>query len=63
MPKVMNPARIASSDSAEMIEIGYGLWYVYLQNDFVFNLILSFSTCSQSLKKNLYVGGLGRERP
>ena len=29
----------------------------------VFNIILSFSTCSQSLKKNLYVGNFGRERP
>ena len=28
-----------------------------------FNLILSFSTCSQSFKKNLCVGTFGRERP
>ena len=30
---------------------------------YVFTLILSFSTCSQSLKKNLYVETFGRERP
>ena len=30
---------------------------------FVFNLILSFSTCSQSLKENQFVGTFGRERP
>ena len=41
----------------------------YLQNEFrdplfyFFNLILSFSTRSQSIKKNLYVGTFGRERP
>ena len=39
----------------------------YLQNEFgdppffyVFNIILSFSTHSQSFKKNLYVGTFGR---
>ena len=31
--------------------------------NYVFNLILSFSTCSQSFKKNLYVGTFGHERP
>ena len=32
---------------------------------YIFNIILSlsFSTCSQSFKKNLYVGTFGRERP
>ena len=30
---------------------------------YVYNLILSSSTCSQSFKKNLYVGTFGRERP
>ena len=42
----------------------------YLQNEFgdprffcVFNIILSFSTYSQSLKKNLCLGKFGHERP
>ena len=56
MPIVMNPARIASSDWKSWK--CYGCDTPYLQNEFgdlrffyVFNLILSFSTCSQSFKK------------
>ena len=30
---------------------------------YVFNMILSFSNCSQRFKKNLYVENFGRERP
>ena len=60
IPIVMNPARIASSDwkyyrNAMVCDTPY------LQNEFgdprfffyVFYLILSFSTCSQSLKKSV----------
>ena len=62
MPIVMNPARIASSDWNPRNAMFFDA--PYLQNDFfyVFNIILSFSTCSQSFKKNLYVGKFGRER-
>ena len=58
MPIVMNPARIASSDwkSSKC----YGLWYALSLKRvqwppiffYVFNVILSSSTCSQSFNKN-----------
>ena len=69
MPIVMNPARIASSDwkyyrNAMVCDTPY------LQNEFgdprfffyVFNIILSFSACRQSFKKNLYMGNFRRRR-
>ena len=57
MPTVMNPVRIASSDWKSYK--CYALWYTLSSKrvsgtpDFfyVFNLILSFSTCSQSFNK------------
>ena len=61
----MNPARIALSDCRNAMVCDMP----YLQNEFgdpqffyVFNPILSFSSSSQSFKKNLYVGSFGRER-
>ena len=52
MPIVMNPARIASSDWKYWK--CYGLWYAEFGDSrcfYIFNIILSFSTCSQSFKK------------
>ena len=57
MPIVRNPVRIASSDWKSWK--CYGLWYALSSKRvrwppiffYVFNLILSFSTCSQSFKK------------
>ena len=55
----MNPARIASSDR-KSYRNAMVCDTPYLQNEFsdhdffyVFNIILSFSTCSQSIKKSV----------
>ena len=64
----MNPSRIASGDWKS--QKCHGLWCALSSKRvwwppffYVFNIILSFSTYSQSLKKNLYMGTFGREHP
>ena len=68
MLRVMNPARIAS-EWLEILEMLWSLIRLIFKTSsvtpdfvYVFNLTLSLSTCSQSLK-NLYVGSFGHERP
>ena len=55
MPIVMNPARIASSDFLEVLWSVLRLMFktspVSQDMFYIFNLILSFSTCSQGFKK------------
>ena len=65
MPIVMNLARITGDRKNAMV-----CATPYLQNKFsdprffyVFNLVLSFSTCSESFKKICTWEAFGRERP
>ena len=57
MPIVMNPARIASSDWKSQKCCGLVVRLIFKTSSvtpdffYVFNLILSFSTCSQGFKK------------
>ena len=57
MPKVINPARIASSDWKNLKMLCSVISLIFKTSSvtpdffYIFNLILSFSTCSQSFKK------------